>query len=230
MRVLEEVEPVDEPRRRRRRASREDDREQIEPARSSGKGAVWVVLLVICVLGVAFGLFFARGFWTSSKPLGVGISGFGAQAKAQPIKPEEFKEVLATLQNKPSIETLRELAGRLAETTPTEEQQKKFKQVKQMGELGATAPALEEAQKNDDIFQVSRALNPLLAKDAQPMDKMLAAQAMQHWGTADNVLLLIPYIVEANEEGVFDRRINVARGPGRDRRHARHPGRGGADE
>jgi serine/threonine protein kinase len=153
---------------------------------------------------------------TSGKTKGAGSrrSGLSAKGKGDPIAPNEFKEVLRKLQDKPSIEDLRDLAARLAATTPTEDQKKKREQTKQLralarGGAGANPAVLEQAELADDILHVSKALNPLL-RDSAPANKKAAALAMQKWGTEENVAELIANI-DGVESGVFDMRLEIAR-------------------
>ena len=132
---------------------------------------------------------------------------------AEPIKPEEFKKVLDELEDKPSLVHLRELAGRLAITPPTDAQKQehdKVLQMRRLGDAGPDAGELARREKDDDILRVSKALNPLLGKDAQRADYKLAGQAMQKWGTEENVEPLIAH-VGGTEFGVFDMRIEIAK-------------------
>jgi HEAT repeat protein len=117
------------------------------------------------------------------------------------------------MQNKLSMDELRELAGRLAATTPTQEQKKKHEQLMQQRSLPEGARpnklVLEQAELADDILQVSRALQPLL-RDSAPANKQVAALAMQKWGTEENVTDLITH-VEGNDLGAIDMRLEIAR-------------------
>jgi HEAT repeat protein len=134
--------------------------------------------------------------------------------KGKPIAPGEFKEVLRTLQGKPSIETLRDLAQRLAATTPTDEQKRKREETRQQralsrGGAGGNPAVLEQAELADDILQVSRALNPLL-RDSNSANKKAAVLAMQKWGTEENVPDLMASI-EGREVGRVETRVEAAR-------------------
>jgi HEAT repeat protein len=136
------------------------------------------------------------------------------KGKGNRIAPGEFKDVLRTLQAKPSIEELRDLADRLAATTPTEEQKKKREETRQQralsrGGAGGNPAVLEQAELADDILQVSRTLNPLL-RDSEKTNKKAAVLAMQKWGTEENVPDLAAN-VEGDGLGGMDVRIAVAR-------------------
>jgi hypothetical protein len=179
-------------------------------------------LLLAWFLFVCSGWLFqpSRTVWNPPvhDPFGAGIPGFevpgtnnmgggqgknnkpGVAGKGTPIQPNEFKEVLRTLQSKPPIADLRDLAGRLALTNPTEEQRKKHESTKTQRALaragaGPSPNVLEALESSDDMLQVSKTLNPLL-RDNDRANKKAGALAMQKWGTEENVMDLA-----ANVEG-----------------------------
>jgi serine/threonine protein kinase len=227
-----------EPPRRRHRPWQKSRVEEFEPpARRARGGPWWIVLVAVGVpaLLVMWFVYVCGGWmfrpntttaWTpNTAPFAGGVPGLGGQgaggvpgfaggSQATPIPPEEFKEVLGELQDKPSIKDLNDLAARLALTTPTEEQKKKRQEVKTLRGLaksgaGPGPAVLEQAELADDILQVSKTLNPLL-KDSSPAHKKAAALAMQKWGTEENVPDLAAN-VDGAEHGVFDMRIEIAR-------------------
>jgi serine/threonine protein kinase len=228
--VIEDVLPVETrrpPRPAPRRGEWEEDEDAPRPKRRGGGGMVLAVALggpAVVVMGfvMVFGLFSARPTVKRSAPLTPlvedpvawpgGLPAPPQPSEVKPIKPEEFKEVLATLEKKPSLEQLRGLAARLAVTDPTPKQKADHKEVNDARALGDAGPDrklnLQRMEDNDEILQVSKALNRLLGNDAPPADKKLAAQAMQKWGAEANVEALIPF-AGGNEEGIFDRRIEV---------------------
>jgi serine/threonine protein kinase len=232
------------PARRAPYRSRERQRDEFEPQPSRVKGTPWWIvgvavgvpaLLVLWFVYVCGGLFrtntspwmppnndsFAGGGIPGIGGQGIGGSskgrrrtGFGGQDQANPIKPDEFKDVVRKLQSKPSIEDLRDLADRLAVTTPTDDQKKKREDVKKQralarGGAGPKPNVLEQVELADDILQVSITLNPLL-KDSSSANKKAAALAMQRWGTEENVPDLIAS-VDGAENGVWDMRVEIAK-------------------
>jgi hypothetical protein len=201
---------------------------EVPPPKRRSRAGVWVVLVLVfggMALGF-YGVVWFFGHVLPLRPAGSGGAGFqgttwqpggvrpglAGTAEAEPIKPEEFEKVLEQLEKKPAVDELATLAARLAVTTPTEDQKEKHKKVKDaraLGEAGPNQAAMARLQDNDDILNVSRALNPLL-QDKSPTNKKLAAQALQKWGTEENVQDLANNIAVA-ESGVFDLRIEIAK-------------------
>ncbi len=116
-------------------------------------------------------------------------------AKIEEIKPEEFPAILAELKKKPDLPRLRTIAGRLMKTTPREDQKKHYLFYERMMELnkkggGPKSAELDRIEQDDDIRQVSLALQPLLMKEENEY-QWYGAKACQKWGTEENVVALI---------------------------------------
>jgi hypothetical protein len=167
---------------------REEPAKALPPRRSGGN--IFVALL----LGVTVGLggvviMFLSGYRPSGGLMSRLTTVSPTEKVGEPIKPEEFHSVLKTLQDKPSLPELRHIAQRLAVTPLTPEQKRKHADIETKCSLGNAGPPLDlqEQKEKDDVYRVSWALKPLLATNAAPADRKLAAQALQTWGTRDNV-------------------------------------------
>jgi hypothetical protein len=122
-------------------------------------------------------------------------------SKIEAVKLEEFPALLPELKKPTDLARLRTLAGRLMKTTPTEKQKEKhtaYKEAKEMsdpgkekkGKAGPPKDVLDRLEKDDDIWQVSLALQPLL--DASDLEnRWYGAKACQKWGTEENVVSLV---------------------------------------
>src|SRR5262249_4999078 len=105
------------------------------------------------------------------------------------------------------------IAARLAATDPTPEQKdehENYKKMKALGDAGPKKQALETAREQDDVYQVSLALQPLL-KEPDYGTKMVGVQAMQKWGTDANVKELVALLDEGNEGGIMDFRMAIGK-------------------
>jgi HEAT repeat protein len=122
-------------------------------------------------------------------------------SQIEEVKPEEFPAVLEELKKKPELPQLRTIAGRLMKTAPTEKQQERhaaYKRAKELsdndkekkGKAGPPKDVLDRLAKDDDIRQVSLALQTLLEKE-DPESRWYGAKACQKWGTEENVVALI---------------------------------------
>jgi serine/threonine protein kinase len=229
---VEEVLPVIEPVRPRpalpRRRPEFEDQTQPEPARRSGVGFGWVVTSLGVFLGAgAVGMMM---MFLARQPSSTGTFNGGPKTTIvpaipiaqkppapEPIAARDFPKVLDELKKKPTSARLQELASRLAVTEPTAEQKKKHDELKQKESLPKEArPSeliLRQLREQDDIVQVSQALNPL-SMEREFKVKMAGVQAMQKWGTSENVKDLISLLEKGDEGGVFDFRVAVARALG----------------
>jgi len=165
-----------------------------------------VVVLVVGGVGGAGWWVFAsiRGVFTRP-PMGTiqppgfqppTIPGFGqppkpARPAAKAIAPAEFPGVLAELKKGPKTDRLLEIADQLAVTDPTQEQKGKHGALKTLLDLKSKGPdaglekKIDRAREDDDITQVSLALNPLL-DDADAGNRKVALKAVVKWGTPEN--------------------------------------------
>jgi hypothetical protein len=215
--------PAPRPRPRRRREE-EDDRDEPVQRRSGGGAGIFVAIGVFVVIG-AGGLVLLFGLRVGpsgpmTMPSGPPVEWPGRMGRPapKPIPEAEFPQVLAELKAKPDAARLADLAARLAVTEPTEEQKNKHHTTKGLeavkeGAPKAHAEELKNAQEQDDILRVSRALEPLLA-DPDYKKKMAAAQAMSKWGTEQNVPELVKLLKKGDEGGVVDFRVAVAKALG----------------
>ena len=109
--------------------------------------------------------------------------------------------VIDTFKDNPSDEWLKTIAGRLAETEPTEEQKKKHEDWKKKKALLETKAcpkeACDEAAKLDDVLIVSRGLKKIKPGDLQAQKNLV--KALQKWGTEENV----PQLIELTEAGGY---------------------------
>jgi serine/threonine protein kinase len=209
-----EVLPVVEQKRQRPKPRQEEPEEAAAPPARRSSGGVFALLLLGVLVGlggVGAGFFFLRTGGQQGRPGGVsgllsGLTSGGPTEKTgtKPIGPKEFPAVLQTLQGKPDLPELRRIAERLAATQMTEEQKEQHARTSEACTMpgGPTGPALRRLQENDDVYRVSWALKPLLGKSATAADRKLAAQALQTWGTRDNVADLSACVRQAYEADV----------------------------
>jgi serine/threonine protein kinase len=223
------------PRREEPRRQRVEDLPEVRPARRRvlprpSRRRVKAGLLVMMTLGLLavgagvwyFG-FSRRGPVTFPQALLNRPPDGGAfnwpntqEPKYAPIKPAHFREkdgVIDTFNDNPSDEWLKTIAGRLAETEPTEEQKKKHEDWKTKKALLETKAcpkeACDEAAKLDDVLIVSRGLNRLTnTKDLQA--KKNVTRALLKWGTMENVDGLI-VLTEAEDFGADVVRVNACK-------------------
>jgi serine/threonine protein kinase len=179
--VLEVVEEAEEalpalPVRQQPHHPASPPRRDAEPARQqeqSGRGAVWIaVLLPLLVVGAFAVISLLRTNFGGS---GGGLFGLMHPAEekeppAAPIPPEEFAGLLKEAEST-AADNRRPWARRLAETPPTREQEERHK---------------ANEKHDDDISRVSRLLDPMIRSE-KPAVRIAAAQALQTWGTKENV-------------------------------------------
>jgi serine/threonine protein kinase len=190
--IVEEVRPARRPEAGRGRPRPEAIREEPPPhhrprrlhrleEEPAAPGSLWpwlVVVVVVCVVGIALLAYFhIRGPGGGGGPPGVQapktpgfpFAGPAPEPPAEPVKDEEFPKVLEELK-KAAPAAGRQIARRLAATPPRQP--------------GPGVPGTERYRQD-----VSRALNPLLTQDKPA--KIAAAEALAHWGTKENVLALV---------------------------------------
>ncbi|MFO0879210.1 MAG: protein kinase [Gemmataceae bacterium] len=218
---IEEVVPVvpvpaSKPRPRMRRVEHET---AVAETTGSDSGMAWVVLLgVFLVMAVAgAGFFFIGARQTAITPPipprpPIVLKDPDPPLVPLPISSLDMPAVVAELKQKPNEQRVEALALRLAVTDPTEAMKKKRQATLALEQLGKNAPATKvaEARQADDILQVSLALEPLLRSPSFTA-RMRSVQALQKWGTSDNVPELIQMLQGKADGGMLNFHSEVAR-------------------
>jgi hypothetical protein len=190
------------PKSRPRAEQRQEFEDRPAPRRRGAGGGVIVffvaLLLVFGGVGAFVYLFNSTGGvrFPDGPPRPIGFTrGLVPEEKFEPIAAQEFPAVYEELtRGKVESTRLRQVAGRLGETHPTREQAKSHELRKQLVKLSDSVKVsqakLDAAQRDDQIWNVSCALEPL-AKQQDLASWKAVTRAWEKWGTKENVPSLI---------------------------------------